>query len=111
MIDILLFVVKKEVIFEIHALEEFEALNKEVREEFHKLIQALINYGQLREPNAKKLTTNLFELRVRVKGQWRDMYAYYQEDKIIILRFLHKKTQKTPKQEIELALNRFKKAN
>lgn len=102
---------RKRVEFELHAKDEFDALPIEVQNDFVALIAELQELGQLREPDAKKVSKDLFELRVRVKGAWRGFYAYMQNDTIIIVRFFQKKTQKTPLKEIELAtqrLNRLK---
>ncbi|HCR81633.1 MAG TPA: hypothetical protein DIV47_04145 [Candidatus Pacebacteria bacterium] len=41
--------------------------------------------------------------------QWRAIYAYLPKNIIIILTFFAKKTQKTPKREIELAIKRRRK--
>lgn len=101
---------KKEIVFEDHALEEFMELDKDAKEEFTALLEKLQDEGILKEPEAKKLGKNLLELRIRIESnQWRGLYAYYLKDKIVILRFFQKKTQKTPKKEVDLALKRFKK--
>ena len=99
---------RKEVIFETHAWKEFLDLPEAVRNEFESLISFLESRGELREPEAKKIGANRFELRVRVNGQWRALYAYYLKDKIIIIRFFQKKTQKTPLKEIALFNKRLK---
>ncbi len=59
-------------------------------------------------PFAKKITDNLFEIRVTDKGQWRATYGYIFENRIIILSAFQKKTQKIPKKEILIAIKRFK---
>lgn len=51
----------------------------------------------------KKLTRNLWELRT---GRWRLMFGIVNNKAIIVNIFL-KKTQKTPKKEIGLALRRL----
>lgn len=52
----------------------------------------------------KKLTTNLWELRA---GRFRLLYGLV-EGKAIITNLFLKKTQKTPKRELELAQKRLK---
>jgi len=101
--------VKKEVFFENNAEKEFDDLPLEVQREFNALIHKLQRDGQLREPESKKLTKDLLELKVRIDGQWRAIYAYYEDDFIVILLCFNKKVQKTPKQYIQLANQRLKK--
>lgn len=64
--------------------------------------------GQLAEPYAKKISKNLYEIRVRYQGQWRVIYAYLVDDYIIVLSAFQKKTNKTPKSEILKAQSRMK---
>ena len=51
-----------------------------------------------------KVTKELFEIRVTRGGIYRGFYAYLRGRYIVILHFFQKKTQKTPKSEIEKAL-------
>ena len=53
------------------------------------------------EPVTKHLTGEIWELRP-LKN--RILYAYYEDDKFIVLHHFVKKTQKTPKREIEKAI-------
>ena len=88
--------------------EEFCKLPSMVMEKFKSIILVLERDGFLKEPEAKKLgSTGLFEIRVRVHGQWRALYAYYYENVIVVLSLFKKKAQKTPEQEIKKALNRL----
>jgi phage-related protein len=99
---------KKKVIICNAAGEEFLDLPLTVREKFRTVFTLLEKEGQLRVPAGKKLSnTGLFEIRVRIHGQWRSIYAYYKKDQILILRFFQKKTQKTPEREIKIALLRL----
>ena len=64
---------------------------------------------KLGEPYTKPLTDGLFEIRVKAyEGIGRSIYCYQKGRKIIILHSFVKKTQKTPKKDIELALKRKK---
>lgn len=99
---------KKIVIFEKNAFKEFESLPEDVRDKFSELIRFLEDNGKLAEPEAKKVTKELFELRVKLLGQWRSLYAYCEGDRIAILRFFRKKTQKTPLNDIWIATKRLK---
>ena len=99
---------KKKVIICEGADEEFFKLPLKVSKKFKVIIYLLEKDGYLREPEGKKIeNSGLFEIRVRIQGQWRGLYAYFHSDIIIILRIFKKKTQKTPKKEIEIALNRL----
>lgn len=59
----------------------------------------------LREPYSKPIEKGLFELRVKFANDiTRIFYFFYTGHKIILTNGFIKKTQKTPKKEIELAL-------
>ncbi|MBR5457931.1 MAG: type II toxin-antitoxin system RelE/ParE family toxin [Kiritimatiellae bacterium] len=61
-------------------------------------------HGAFRNWGAKKIAPNLYEIRVRVSpNQYRLLYCYADGDKVLILSGFVKKTQKTPKAEIEKA--------
>lgn len=60
--------------------------------------------NQLREPYSKHLEDGIFEVRGKVGNDIsRVMYFFYYNGKIILTNGFVKKTQKTPKNEIELA--------
>jgi phage-related protein len=99
---------KKEVIFESEASVEFDELSIEVQDKFYGLIKFLERDGRLFEPNAKKIDRSIFELRVKMNGEWRSLYSYFKQNQIILLRFFNKKTQKLPKNELKLAKKRLK---
>lgn len=99
--------VKKKVEIDERAAKELVSFSEEVQARFFALFKALEEDGFLTKPYAKKITSNLFELRVRHNGQWRAIYVYVQKVRIVILSFFAKKTQKTPKQELHKALKRF----
>lgn len=100
---------KKEVLFEQNALKEFLDFPWEVRKEFEALVYKLETDGFLKEPEAKKLTKDLLEMRVIMEDAWRAIYAYYKKDEIIVLVCFNKKQQKTLKQYIDNAYNRLKR--
>jgi len=65
--------------------------------------------AQLGEPYTKPLSNGLFEIRAKAKeGIGRSIYCYQKGQKIILLHSFVKKDQKTPKKELEIALNRKK---
>lgn len=60
--------------------------------------------NQLREPYSKHLEDGIFEVRGKVGNDIsRVLYFFYYNGKIIMTNGFIKKTQKTPKSEIELA--------
>lgn len=70
------------------------------------LIDLLEIHGPfLGTPHAKKLTPNLYELRIRGRQEVRIMYAFINR-KIYLLSAFKKQTQKTPVKEIRNALKR-----
>ena len=52
--------------------------------------------------------TGAFEIRVHVLGEWRIIYVAKFEAAIYVLHAFRKKTQKTRKEDIELAARRYK---
>ena len=50
----------------------------------------------------------VYEIRVNVQGAWRVLYISRLEDAIYVLHCFQKKTQKTRKEDIELAQKRYK---
>lgn len=61
----------------------------------------------LKPPYMKKISNKLYELRIVGKEQIRIFYTIYQ-NKYYLLHGFKKKTQKTPKKEIETALDRMR---
>ena len=98
---------KKQIVIDKSAEKELGNLNEEVQFKFQGHFEALREGGKLDFPDARKISKNLFEIRVKLKGQYRGFYAYVQEDYIIILHIFHKKTQKTPFGNIETAERRL----
>lgn len=100
---------RKEVFYDKNALRELEELNKEVQKEFQAHIAILASEGRLEFPEARKITKNLFEIRITQEDAYRAFYAYIKKDYVILLHFFQKKTQKTPMKSIKLAQQRLKK--
>lgn len=67
------------------------------------MIQLLQDNGyQLREPYSKALENGIFELRIKLGNNIsRIMYFFYVDQHIILTNGFIKKTQKTPRNEIE----------
>ncbi|MDE7177820.1 MAG: type II toxin-antitoxin system RelE/ParE family toxin [Lachnospiraceae bacterium] len=95
---------KSEVVDFIRELNRKAATNKESRINFNKVVaylDLLEEFGtRIGEPVTKHLDGEIWELRPLRN---RMLYAYYKDNKFIILHHFIKKTQKTPKREIEQA--------
>jgi phage-related protein len=99
--------VKKVVLLDILAQKELDSFNREVRARFYDLFEILSKEGRLELPFAKKISRELFEIRIKHAGQWRATYAYIVRNQIIILSAFAKKTQKTPSKELTKAMKRL----
>jgi phage-related protein len=49
-----------------------------------------------------------YEIRVHVEGEWRVIYVAKFEDAVYVLHAFQKKTQKTRREDIELAARRYR---
>ena len=50
----------------------------------------------------------VYEIRLHVMGEWRIMYVAKRSDTVYVLHAFQKKTQKTRREDIELATRRYK---
>ena len=95
---------KSEMVNYIKELNRKSATNKESRINFNKIVayfDLLEEFGtRVGAPVTKHLDGEIWELRP-LKNRF--LYAYYKDNKFIILHYFVKKTQKTPKREIEQA--------
>lgn len=95
---------KSEIVDFIRELNAKAASSKESRINFNKIVAYMDMLEELGtrvgEPVTKHLEGEIWELRP-LKN--RLLYAYYKDNKFIILHHFIKKTQKTPKREIEQA--------
>lgn len=99
---------KKRVFIDRNAEKELRKFAEEVQIEFEAYFEILRQKGKLDFPESKKIDKNLFELRVKFKGEYRGFYAYIGRKYIIIFHFFRKKTQKTPIRNIKTAKRRLK---
>jgi len=100
---------KKKIFFDKNAEKELRRFVEKVQIEFEGYFLILKKEGKVDFPESKKIDKNLFELRVKFKGEYRGFYAYVGKIYIIILHFFKKKTQKTPIRNIKTAKRRLKK--
>jgi len=87
---------------------EIAKLNRNSKAKVLALLSLLADFGEtLREPHVKTLGDGLKELRISIiPGQYRVIYFVQAGEKIVLLHSFTKKTQKTPKKEIDLAKKR-----
>lgn len=92
----------------VKAQQEFKDLPTGLRAKGAKMLE-LIKQGHIGGELSKHLVDELFEIRIKAKeGIARSIYCYRIGAKIIILRTFVKKSQATPRKELEIALARLK---
>lgn len=88
---------------------ELEALPVDMRANFERIVRLVQSVGleQVHEPYIRHLEGRLWEMRLKGKaGIARAIYLTAVGRRVVILRVFVKKTQKTPRREIDLALKR-----
>ena len=89
--------------------EEIVALSAPMRARLSRisaLIEA-VGLDHVREPHLKPLEGPLWEIRVKAQdGIARALYVTARPQRVVIVRVFVKKTEKTPRREIERALRR-----
>jgi phage-related protein len=91
------------------AAAELEALPADLRARFIRIVQRIEGNGldQVREPHVKHLDGRLWEIRMTGRdGIARGIYVTAAGRRVVVVRVFIKKTQKTPKHELELARRR-----
>ncbi len=91
--------------------KELDALPTDMRARFVRISELIAAVGLERvgTPYVKHLTGPLWEMRLRSKdGIARALYVTIRDKRVIVVRVFIKKTQKTPRREIDLALQRAK---
>jgi phage-related protein len=81
---------------------------------FRRIVELIQGHGleQMREPHVRHLEGPLWEMRITGKdGVSRAIYITAKGRRIVVVRVFVKKTQKTPRGEIVLALKRAKGVN
>ena len=89
----------------------FSFVNTEAKAELDALVGLVQAVGleRVREPYIKHIDGQLWEMRLKGRdGIARALYVTATGRRVVILRTFVKKTQKTPRREIELALKRAK---
>ena len=87
-------------------LDFFEKLKPEVKKKFNWTLQLIATLDRVPQRYFKHITnsTGLYEVRVEVGTDIYRIFCFFDKGKMVILiNGFQKKTQKTPKNEIELA--------
>ncbi len=90
---------------------ELEALPVDQRAKFLRIAELIEAKGRdrVREPYVKHLEGPLWEIRMKGRdGISRALYVTATGRRVVVVRVFVKKTQKTPRREIKLALDRAK---
>jgi phage-related protein len=94
--------------------DEIEALPADMRARFRRIVELIQGHGleRIREPHVKHLEGRLWEMRMEGKdGISRAIYVTATALRVVVVRVYIKKTRKTPRREIDLALERAKEVN
>jgi phage-related protein len=94
--------------------DELEALPAGMKARFRRIVELIQAHGleQMREPHVKHLEGPLWEMRMKGKdGISRAIYVTAKGRRVVVVRVFVKKTRKTPRREIEVALKRAQEVN
>jgi phage-related protein len=89
--------------------KELDVLPADMKARFRRIVELIQDYGfsQVREPHVRHLEGSLWEMRMKGRdGISRAIYVTARGRRVVVLRVFVKKTQKTPRREIDLALER-----
>ncbi len=89
--------------------QELDALPADMRARFAHISELIVEFGLNRVgmPHVRHLTGPLWEMRLRGRdGISRALYVAAQGRRVVVVRVFVKKTQATPRREIDLALRR-----
>ena len=90
---------------------EVDALSPDMRARFARIVGLIEAHGLERvgEPYVKHIEGKLWEMRMKGRdGIARSFYVTATGRRVVVLRTFVKKTQRTPRREIDLALERAK---
>lgn len=88
---------------------ELNACPEDIVASFSRIARLIVGHGleKVREPYVKRLEGKLWEMRLKGRdGIARAIYVTATGQRIIVVRVFIKKTQKTPRAEIDLAVKR-----
>jgi phage-related protein len=90
---------------------ELEAQPKEIQARYLRVVGLIESHGleRVREPYVKHLEGPLWEIRMKGRDRIaRAVYVTATGRRVVVVRVFGKKTERTPRREIELALRRAK---
>ncbi len=90
---------------------KLDAFPSDVRASFQRIVELIHAHGleRVREPYLRHLDGRLWEMRLKGKsGIARAVYVTASGMRIVVVHVFAKKTQKTPRKEIDLALKKAK---
>ncbi len=88
-----------------------DAMPRDIRARFERIVHLIESHGLtlLREPYVKHLEGPVWEMRMKGRdGIARAAYVTATRQRVVVVHVFGKKTQKTPRREIEIALKRAK---
>lgn len=91
--------------------EEIEALPADMRARFVRIAELIAMSGleNVHQPHIKHIEGQIWEMRMKGRdGISRALYVTAKKKRVVIVRAFIKKTEKTPRREIEIALTRAK---
>ena len=89
--------------------DELDGFPVDIRAKFERIVNLIREFGleNVREPYVKHLEGRLWEMRMKGRdGIARAIYVTAHERRVVVVRAFRKKTRKTPRREIRLALKR-----
>ena len=101
----------KVVFFSEEVAADLAALPADLRARFGRIVSLIEGHGleRVREPHVKHLKGRIWEMRLSGQdGIARALYVTAVGKRVVVVHVFVKKTQKTPRQEIELAEKRAK---
>jgi phage-related protein len=90
---------------------EVESLSADMRARLARIAQLIEDKGleNVGEPHVKHIEGRIWEMRLKGRsGISRALYVTAVGQRVVIVRVFTKKTEKTPRREIEIALTRMK---
>lgn len=90
---------------------ELQALPADMQARFVHISHLIENFGleHVHEPHVKHLQGRLWEMRLKGRdGISRAIYVVVRDKRVVVVRVFVKKTEKTPRKEIEIAWRRAK---
>jgi phage-related protein len=89
--------------------DDLRTFPAEVRRDFgEQLLRVQLGLAPVDFKPMPDVGSGVFEIRVHVRGAWRLLYVAKFDDAIYVLHAFEKKTQRTPRSDLELASKRYR---